>query len=297
LGIHNRWIILLSALCVFGCIGSSYATSLFLESWGVDYEGVADWDWTGHPAGFPAGINFIAREVEDFIPTDTHSSHAHGINGIVGPGWGGERFDAEAMFLGFSNTHLYVAVVTGVKQTGSQDPWRSGSLYNYEPGDIRLQFNGSEYAVTSRTEETFVSVGTLLSGNLAWQNPRAFFSPSSSTDWGGVSNPYAVTAANNQSALGANFGYNHLGTSTVNSTTRKHYAIEAIISYASLGLTDFADARSKSYDLHWTMECGNDAIDMSVPGAITPIPEPATLMLLGAGLPRFGLRKRKKISL
>ncbi|MBV1889658.1 MAG: PEP-CTERM sorting domain-containing protein [Gammaproteobacteria bacterium] len=42
-------------------------------------------------------------------------------------------------------------------------------------------------------------------------------------------------------------------------------------------------------DGHWTMSCGNDAIDGHV-----SVPEPATLPLLGLGFLGFALRKRSK---
>jgi hypothetical protein len=278
---------LLLAFCFLIGVNTANGATLFLDSWGVSYG-----NWNPTP---PASVLFSTFVEENFIATNTNSTSSTGINGLVGPGWGGEKFDAEAMYFGLGATDLYIAVVTGMPQGGSQDPWRSGSLYHYEPGDVRIQFNGSEFAISTRTVDTFVFPGTLLSGSLVWQDPRAYWSPTGFTDWGGVSNPYAVTAANNQSALGSNFSYTLLGTSTVNSTTINHYAIEAVISYASLGLGDFTEARSKSYDLHWTMECGNDAIDLLVPGQILPpVAEPTTLLLIGTGLAGLRLRRGRR---
>ena len=44
-------------------------------------------------------------------------------------------------------------------------------------------------------------------------------------------------------------------------------------------------------DAHWTMSCGNDAIDG---GFHYDVPEPATLSLMGLGLIGLGFMRRRK---
>ncbi|HID96772.1 MAG TPA: PEP-CTERM sorting domain-containing protein [Thermodesulfobacteriaceae bacterium] len=45
--------------------------------------------------------------------------------------------------------------------------------------------------------------------------------------------------------------------------------------------------------IHWAMSCGNDVVEGSVPAA--PVPEPATVLILGSGLLGLGsLRKRQR---
>ncbi len=53
-----------------------------------------------------------------------------------------------------------------------------------------------------------------------------------------------------------------------------------------LALTNSAD----NYGFHWSMTCGNDVIE----GSFKPVPEPATMFLLGSGLVGLGVIKRKK---
>jgi hypothetical protein len=46
----------------------------------------------------------------------------------------------------------------------------------------------------------------------------------------------------------------------------------------------------QSWGVHWAEQCGNDSIE----GGSTPVPEPATLLLLGSGLVSFGILGRKR---
>ncbi len=243
---------------------------LFLDSWGV-----SPGSWA--PTAGPSNISWTS---EDFTGTGA---------GYVGPGWGGQPFDVEAAYIGFDGSNLYIAIVTGMSPDGSKDPWRynnpsytshdwnqSLEKYWYDPGDLAIDIgaDGSyEYAVTTRANNTNSSstptpgMGYLLSGNLQWTDPLAWDTETSSTDWGGVSSPWAVNAYDNATYLGANFSYSQFGSG--------HYAIEAVIDYSLLGLSN-----GDLVKLHWTMECGNDYLNVQN----NVVPEPSTVLLLLTGL-------------
>lgn len=80
------------------------------------------------------------------------------------------------------------------------------------------------------------------------------------------------------------------GGATGDSLSEVDYSINSDgVSYtfntAGLGLGD-------KFGLHWTMRCGNDVIEGLDP--IPPVPEPASMTLLGLGLLGLGVVSRKK---
>ncbi len=61
----------------------------------------------------------------------------------------------------------------------------------------------------------------------------------------------------------------------------------------SFSLADLGISTGQELGFHWTMTCGNDVIE----GALTPVPEPATMLLFGTGiigLAGFVRRRNKK---
>jgi len=258
-------------------------STLFLEDWGV-VPGI----WT--PTSAPADIRWV---VEDFTGNNP---------GVVGPGWGGQPFDAEAAYIAIAGSNIYLAVVTGLPPQGIKDPWRFDNptytthdwnrgleKYWYDPGDIGIDIGGDgsyEFAITTRINNMNSSyaptpgAGVLVSGNLVWENPRAWGTETYYTDWNGVSDPWAVVGYDHALYLGTNFSYTVFGNG--------HYAIEAIINNSLLGLN-----AGDILTLHWTMECGNDSITLSNP-IEKSIPEPSTFLLLGTGITSLFLFLHKK---
>ena len=288
----KKLIIICAVTALISCFSiPANATSLFIEDWGVTATDLT-------PTTAPSNS---ANVQESYTGADP--------NGQVTPGWGGYQFDAKASYIGFDGTKTYLAVVTGLPQAGAKDFWRYNNLfYNYNdwnqslekywyvPGSLALDIGGDgsyEFAVSTRlntdnaTYAPTPGEGMLVSGNLQFENSVAWSDEFNSTDWGGESDPWAVTEWDN--SIGVEFGYSSLGFADGYET----FVIEAIIDTALLGLT-----LGDELAVHWTMECGNDAIDVSAtvgPDSVTPVPEPTTLLLLGSGIVGIvGLRKKFK---
>jgi hypothetical protein len=198
----------------------------------------------------------IFHTVEDYEPGSA--------DGYVGPGWGGQLFDAEALYFTHDLDYAYFGVVTGFPPEGA-----SGHV----PGDIAIDFEhnavGWDYGI-----ETTGSHGMTVGGlymDITW----------GSGPWGDVSDPTdMICGAAIWAPLSTSLAYAAIGDG--------HYFIESRVPLSAfpLGPEEPTDIRA-----HWTMSSGSDAVRLRAhlppappPAPALAIPEPATCTLLGSGL-------------
>jgi hypothetical protein len=65
---------------------------------------------------------------------------AIGSNGYVGPGYGGQTFNVEAMYSTIANNYLCFAVITGLPPQGAYG-WNNNLYQHFYPGDILIDFS------------------------------------------------------------------------------------------------------------------------------------------------------------
>jgi hypothetical protein len=206
----------------------------------------------------PSGGNGIDVKTEDNVDATTGFHY-------VGPGYSqGNLYDAEAMYFDNDNYYAYVAVITGTPQTGS----------TYESGDLFFDTvywanHHYRYGINTRTGQFYKATD--------WEDV-VFADHSDANIW--RIEDGTIPAGSDQ----VEFVYS--------SEQNSHYVMEAKIPLFLFGITTYPGMEPKKLYVHWTMECGNDYLNLK--GYVTHhAPEPASMALLASGLVGlFGLRRK-----
>jgi hypothetical protein len=254
------------------CLSSGAQAALItidgnLADWGLKQTG-QDSDWIPDARVVPDARQYT---VED---------QTGGAGTRLFPGWGGQNYDAEAIYVSLDSSFLYIALITGLSPDTPDNP----AANSYGPGDFAIDFgqDGSFEFGVQTTGDDFGKVYRVtawdyglwdVTGNHRPTNPdkRHPTSIKTGTEVGIGQLVYTKTPFTN---MGVN-------------TDDKHYVIEAAIP-----LTSFTGYSGK-FDVHWTMNCANDAIHAD---PYLPVAEPGTLALMPLGLlGMMALRRRKTV--
>jgi hypothetical protein len=260
--------LLLSLLTL--CVNSAHAYTIDgdLADWGVKRTGQAS-DWTPN-----SGVHHTIE--------DQNTS-------FLDPGWGGQAYDAEALYVDLVGDTLYIAMATG------HNPNKSNSNGNYGAGDFAIDFgrNGTfEVGINVKPSwDTFGVSGGVYSVSTwnygIWDDNGNYTNPASDSYNPDLLNPTSIKTGNllGQSSLTyttqAQTGYGQWA-------NHSHYFYEMSL---DTQLLKNAGWNGESFDVHWTMNCANDAITADPPASV---PEPGTLALMILGLTGvMSLRLRK----
>jgi hypothetical protein len=243
---------------------------------------ITDWGVTpfvgawGNP-----GIRYI--EQNDYSPISFPNS-----GNFPSPGGAeGEKYDME--FMGVRQTNGTLQVL-GITSFGEGGVYSASHNYTFLPGDIFLDEDCDgifEYAIVTYDHDGFTA------GNL-YSVGTTYGIDSAHGGWGGVqyirdaADPLGL-ATGNLVASGnrdmASFDYNSTAGLVTPWNEDDTWLWEFNVDISQL------DINLDNTCFHWTLECGNDVLE--VPRVV---PEPATIVLLSGGLAGLSMLRRRKRS-
>jgi hypothetical protein len=233
-----------------------------LRDWGVSQNGNAT-DWTPN-----AGIYYAVE--------DQHQSYLE-------PGYGGQRYDAEAIYAHKDSNTLSIALATG------HNPETANASGSYGAGDFAIDFGkDGTYEMGINIKPSWDSFGVTAGVYSVtewafglWGEGGSYAGP---TGYVRAEHPTSIEQGNflgaaNLAISGPQAGFGQW-------TNDTHYFYEMSL---SLDLLRDAGWQGESFNIHWTQNCANDSIIVDPPATV---PTPATLMLFLAGF--VGLRMTKE---
>ena len=202
--------------------------------------------------------------------------------GYVNPGWGGQDFDAEFFYYKLDGDILSIGLQTGFDIEDNMVTYGNRDYYG---GDIQLLLNGEEFAIDFGlyTQSYYGAYSGTdragVYGNVQW-NDDIYFD---------VSSPFAMENGDYLAQLLSN----DAGSAMVGGEM-SYYRTVSVDLNDLLGNNDLY-----SLSAHWTMSCGNDAIDGHTPVPPTSVSEPSMMALMGVGLLGLlggGIARRRRSS-
>lgn len=212
------------------------------------------------------------------------------------PGVGGQLYDIEQIFYVYEDAdpnaqtggRLHIGLVTGFPPQGVP----ADDLY---AGDMFVDFGNTGGGPNGETFDVAIATSTraadaaryghlwLNDGPSSWNTEPVRYPQFAS------SNPYRV----NETVVPQPSDRTALWNPIVQwGGMGPHNFLEISFDVADFFEAALTDPQNGGLGLHWTMECGNDVINLRDDTPFAPVPEPSTFVLLGMGVAGGLLRKK-----
>jgi len=285
---------LMHLMIVAGMLTSAGAQAIVIDGklfdWGVQQNKGAD-GW------IPTDNNGITKDSNiQFTIEDWDRSSR---NGYLDPGYGGQAYDAEALYAVIGKDangvdKLFIALATGHNPNTLNDPKNN----SYGAGDFAIDFgrNGTyELGINvKRGGDIFGEHGGVYKVD-NWD--YGLWNDNSSSGYVKSQHPTSILAGEIKGTAdlvisSEQTNYEQWRTGYGQWSGDVHYFYEMSVSLSVL--SDAGWNGSDAFNIHWTQNCANDSIIVDPPAAV---PEPGTLALLPLGLLGLvALRRRKAVS-
>jgi hypothetical protein len=215
----------------------------------------------------------------------TVNDYITGGNGFLSPGYGGQAYDAEAIYLTWDAHSLYVALVTGHDPNTQNNP--SGNTYS--AGDFALNFwSGTDnrtYEFGIRTPHQSNNIGTFTTDVYRTTNDDWLKDPLWKTQAVTSLDTSKLTAGDvaGQASMVVQQGPKKIGAGS----DASRWIYEISVDRSILGTL----ALNSKLNVSWAMNCANDLIEVDPP--FSTVDEPPVWALLGLTLPAMFWRRRR----
>ena len=231
-------------------------------------------DWQIDKGTFASSLPGVRSTVEDTTGNQ---------NTYLNPGYGGQAYDAEALYSVMQDGKLYIALITGHNPLTPNNPGAN----SYGAGDFAISFGkNGVYDLGINVGPGFGVAGGVYS-NPSWAYGIWDVAGNQTSTNPDMTHPTSLTG-------GTKIGDAELSFTTVGEkgygswVNDLHYFYEIAIDTSLLELAGWDG--SSSFDIHWTENCANDNImtDVNVSSSSSTsgsaVPEPGSLALLGIGM-------------
>ena len=272
-------VVVLISVCIFVTSPSSSDATILQSHFGITLS-VSGLDFDNSWAPTPSTADY---SVANWDTGGTHPSP---------PGWdNAEVFDVEAMYLDDSTTSIYFAIVTSMKEDGFPgDMWGYSPSHIFGPSDIRFKIgsgNLREYGIEVMDD---ANKGEIWKNSFWTYDQAGAGHPTGYPDSGYIMYNNMHIGTGTKTGDVSSYSYYDAGITERGYAT---YVIEGMIPKAALG----NPGKNTSILMEWSPDCNNDWLDVGheTGGSSIPVPEPSSLMLIGAGLlgVYFAGKKRK----